>query len=306
MIEVKHATLQYTTFTRAQGVNGVIRDFFKRRKQQVTAVADVSFTIKEGEMVGLIGRNGAGKTTLVKLLTGILPLTQGTIVIDQAHPNERRPQFLKQIGVLLGQRSQLIWDLPPIDTYDMLAALYELRAEQYHARLNWLCEQLAATDLIYLPVRKLSLGQRVKCELIAVLLHEPKYLFLDEPTLGLDLVTQKAIYKILRAENQQNKTTIVTTSHYVKDMEQLADRLLILNQGALIFDDNCDQLVNNLVTRKLFDVEYLAKGQIVKMTWSAAELFSKVAELEPENILTIKQRGVSLEELISQLIEEAR
>ena len=119
-------------------------------------------------------------------------------------------------------------------------------------------------------------------------------------------MTQKAIYKILRAENQQNKTTIVTTSHYVKDMEQLADRLLILNQGALIFDDDCDQLVNNLVTRKLFDVEYLAKGQIVKATWSAAELFSKVAELEPENILTIKQRGVSLEELISQLIEEAR
>lgn len=177
MIEVKHATLQYTTFTRAQGVNGVIRDFFKRRKQQVTAVADVSFTIRGGEMVGLIGRNGAGKTTLVKLLTGILPLTQGTIVIDQALPNERRPHFLKQIGVLLGQRSQLIWDLPPIDTYDMLAALYELWAEQYHARLNWLSEQLAATDLIYLPVRKLSLGQRVKCELIAVLLHEPKYLF---------------------------------------------------------------------------------------------------------------------------------
>ena len=155
----------------------------------------------------------------------------GEIKIDQMLPYQREKVFLKNIGVLLGQRSQLIWDLPAIDTYDMLAAIYELPKQMYNARLTWLSEQLEVTELLYIPVRKLSLGQRVKCELIAALLHRPKYLFLDEPTLGLDFVTQKTIYKILRLENQYHKTTIITTSHYIKDIEQLADKVIILNKG---------------------------------------------------------------------------
>ncbi len=235
MIEVKNATLQYTTFKRSQGLKGVMHDFFKRSVIQVEALSDISLTINEGEMIGLIGRNGAGKTTLIKLLTGILPLRQGEIKIDQMLPYQREKVFLKNIGVLLGQRSQLIWDLPAIDTYDMLAAIYELPKQMYNARLTWLSEQLEVTELLYIPVRKLSLGQRVKCELIAALLHRPKYLFLDEPTLGLDFVTQKTIYKILRLENQYHKTTIITTSHYIKDIEQLADKVIILNKGKIIF-----------------------------------------------------------------------
>lgn len=264
MIEVKNATLQYTTFKRSQGLKGVMHDFFKRSVIQVEALSDISLTINEGEMIGLIGRNGAGKTTLIKLLTGILPLRQGEIKIDQMLPYQREKVFLKNIGVLLGQRSQLIWDLPAIDTYDMLAAIYELPKQMYNARLTWLSEQLEVTELLYIPVRKLSLGQRVKCELIAALLHRPKYLFLDEPTLGLDFVTQKTSYKILRLENQYHKTTIITTSHYIKDIEQLADKVIILNKGKIIFNDKLEQLPKELTTEILFDIDFLNSKSVEK------------------------------------------
>ncbi len=304
MIEVKNATLQYTTFKRSQGLKGVMHDFFKRSVIQVEALSDISLTINEGEMIGLIGRNGAGKTTLIKLLTGILPLRQGVIKIDQMLPYQREKVFLKNIGVLLGQRSQLIWDLPAIDTYDMLAAIYELPKQMYNARLSWLSEQLEVTELLYIPVRKLSLGQRVKCELIAALLHRPKYLFLDEPTLGLDFVTQKTIYKILRLENQYHKTTIITTSHYIKDIEQLADKVIILNKGKIIFTDKLEQLPKELTTEILFDIDFLnSKSVEKKLTCAPDKLNEILAKIPAERILRVSQRGMELEELILQFIK---
>ena len=289
MIEVKNATLQYTTFKRSQGLKGVMHDFFKRSVIQVEALSDISLTINEGEMIGLIGRNGAGKTTLIKLLTGILPLRQGEIKIDQMLPYQRKKVFLKNIGVLLGQRSQLIWDLPE---------------QMYNARLSWLSEQLEVTELLYIPVRKLSLGQRVKCELIAALLHRPKYLFLDEPTLGLDFVTQKTIYKILRLENQYHKTTIITTSHYIKDIEQLADKVIILNKGKIIFNDKLEQLPKELTTEILFDIDFLnSKSVEKKLTCAPDKLNEILAKIPAERILRVSQRGMELEELILQFIK---
>ena len=241
--------------------------------------------ITEGEMLGLIGRNGAGKTTLVKLLTGILPLKQGEIIIDQMQPYQRKKEFLKSIGVLLGQKSQLIWDLPARDTYDMLATIYEIPTQIYRARLLWLSEKLEVTVLLDIPVRKLSLGQRVKCELIAALLHQPKYLFLDEPTLGLDFVTQKTIYQ----------TMIITTSHYIKDIEQLADRVVILNKGKIIFNDQLEHLPHEATTQVLFDVNFLnAKLIEEKLTCTPKKLNEVLAKLPPEKILRVSQRGMEL------------
>ena len=236
-------------------------------------------------MLGLIGRNGAGKTTLVKLLTGILPLKQGEIIIDQMQPYQRKKEFLKSIGVLLGQKSQLIWDLPARDTYDMLATIYEIPTQIYRARLLWLSEKLEVTVLLDIPVRKLSLGQRVKCELIAALLHQPKYLFLDEPTLGLDFVTQKTIYQ----------TMIITTSHYIKDIEQLADRVVILNKGKIIFNDQLEHLPHEATTQVLFDVNFLnAKLIEEKLTCTPKKLNEVLAKLPPEKILRVSQRGMEL------------
>lgn len=246
-------------------------------------------------MLGLIGRNGAGKTTLVKLLTGILPLKQGEIIIDQMQPYQRKKEFFKSIGVLLGQKSQLIWDLPARDAYDMLATIYEIPTQIYRARLLWLSEKLEVTVLLDIPVRKLSLGQWVKCELIAALLHQPKYLFLDEPTLGLDFVTQKTIYQILRLENQTNQTTIITTSYYIKDIEQLADRVVILNKGKIIFNDQLEHLPHEATTQVLFDVNFLnAKSIEEKLTCTPKKLNEVLAKLPPEKILRVSQRGMEL------------
>lgn len=300
---MKNATLQYTTFKRAQGLDGVLHDFFKRDVSQVNALTDVSLKIEDGEMIGLIGRNGAGKTTLVKLLTGILPLKQGEITIDEMVPYQRKKVFLKNIGVLLGQKSQLIWDLPAIDTYDMLAAIYEIPTQEYKSRLNWLSEQLEVTELLATPVRKLSLGQRVKCELIATLLHHPKYLFLDEPTLGLDFVTQKTIYKILRLENHYYNTTILTTSHYIKDIEQLADRVVILNKGEVIFNNDLAKLPHDVTTKVLFDIDFLDDNATKKrLTCSASELMEIITNISSKQLLSITQRGMQLEEVITQFI----
>lgn len=203
---------------------------------------NISFGINQGEKVALLGPNGSGKSTTMKLLSGILAPNSGVIVVNGHCPQKRENRFLKSIGLLAGQKSHLWWDLPAIDSFKLMKALYEISDEPYHTQLNFLIDHLDIRHLIYKQVRKLSLGERVKMDLTLVLLHMPAILFLDEPTIALDYKSQQAITEILNMYNQKFNTTILLTSHYLKDVAYLCDRVIILNEGTKIFDNSLHAL----------------------------------------------------------------
>lgn len=210
---------------------------------------------------------------------------------------------MQQIGVLFGQKSQLSWDLPAIDTLNMLSHIYNIDSQKYHRRLNQLANMLKTEDILKIPVRKLSLGQRVKCDLMCSLIHSPKYLFLDEPTLGLDLVTQESIYEFLREENNQNKTTIILTSHNIRDIQAVSKRLIILAKGKKIFDDLIDNLPVNLEAHNKFVVKSYSsnfKSQITKRI-DEEYLSQYLKDLDSKKIISIYREGISLEDLILEI-----
>ena len=203
MIEIDQLSFDYRTFSKELGLKGALQDIFHRKYQLVPALKDLNLTIKDGEIIGLIGPNGAGKTTLTKLLTGIIQPSSGSVKVAGLIPGSRQKKLLRQIGVMFGQKLQLSWNLPAVDTLNMLAAIYQLKPDRYQARLRELCDLLDICEIVKTPVRKLSLGQRIRCELACSLIHEPSYLFLDEPTIGLDLLTQEKIYNFLKTENRR-------------------------------------------------------------------------------------------------------
>ncbi|MFT8362460.1 MAG: ATP-binding cassette domain-containing protein [Sporolactobacillus sp.] len=243
MIDVVNLCFNYQTYERRSGINGGIQDFFHRQTVQKAALSDVSFTIHDGEIVGLLGKNGAGKTTLTKILTGLVHPSSGQVCVDGFVPYEKKSEFLMQIGLVLGQKSQLNWDLPAMATLHLLKAIYHLSDSNFDSRLAELLHLLGLEALIDTPVRKLSLGERMKFDLTCALLHRPKVLFLDEPTIGLDWESQQAIHTFLKTVNEQQGTTIMLTSHYMKDIEALAGRILMLSKGELVIDKTVDALL---------------------------------------------------------------
>lgn len=222
---------------------GSVRSLFVRKNEVVKAVEDISFAIKEGEFVGFIGPNGAGKTTTLKCLSGLLYPTKGDIKVLGYTPFDRKTAFLKQISLVMGQKNQLWWDLPAMETFLLNKEIYEIPDDRFNEVLDDLTRLLEVEDILHVPVRKLSLGQRMKMELIAALIHSPKVLFLDEPTIGLDVVMQKKIREFLKALNQKYKTTIILTSHYMGDVEELCKRVIVINFGKLLYDGDLDSLV---------------------------------------------------------------
>ncbi|MCL0319303.1 ABC transporter ATP-binding protein [Apilactobacillus xinyiensis] len=305
MIKTQALTFTYESFIKSPGIKGAWHDFFHRQTNTIEALKSNQITINDGEMVGLVGPNGAGKTTFIKLLTGILTPTTGSVIVDDRHPAYREAKYLQKVGILFGQKSQLSWDLPAIDTLNMLAYIYKLPHSRYLQRLNTLVDMLDANQFINQPVRKLSLGQRVRCELICALIHEPKYLFLDEPTLGLDLLTQQHIYKFLRAENRQRHTTILITSHYLKDIEMLSDKLLILVDGKFVYQGNTNQLPVHPSDSDTFECTYLTEnGQTKQVQLDAGELNEFMQKTATHNIVNIKRNGSSLEDFIKKLYLE--
>ncbi|MCF1783298.1 ATP-binding cassette domain-containing protein [Lactobacillus mulieris] len=303
MIKLDNISLKYYSFEKDIGLIGTIKDLFNRKLITVVALDKINLKIYDGELIGLIGPNGAGKTTLTKILTGILKPSSGTALIDNVDPNLHNKQLLQQIGVLFGQKSQLSWDLPAIDTLNMLSHIYNIDSQKYHRRLNQLANMLKTEDILKIPVRKLSLGQRVKCDLMCSLIHSPKYLFLDEPTLGLDLVTQESIYEFLREENNQNKTTIILTSHNIRDIQAVSKRLIILAKGKKIFDDLIDNLPVNLEAHNKFVVKSYSsnfKSQITKRI-DEEYLSQYLKDLDSKKIISIYREGISLEDLILEI-----
>lgn len=241
-IDVHDLRKQFNVQKNREGLAGALKDLFKREYNQITAVKDISFQIPQGEICGYIGENGAGKSTTIKMLTGILVPTSGHIKVNGFVPFKEREKFVKGIGVVFGQRSQLWWDIGVIESFQLLRKVYRVPEAEFRKRLDELVERLQLGELLNRPVRKLSLGQRMRCELVASLLHNPSIVFLDEPTIGLDIVVKTEIRDFLMKINREHGTTILLTTHDLQDIEALCSRVIMLDDGRIIYDGGLDEL----------------------------------------------------------------
>ncbi len=233
------------------GISGALKSLFSPKTKTVQALKGISFTIQPGELVGFIGPNGAGKTTTLKTLSGLLYPTSGFVEVLEYDPWERKPEFLKQIALVMGQKNQLWWDLPAIETFELNRAIYEIPTKNYQEMLHELTELLEIGKLVKTPVRKLSLGQRMRMELVAALLHKPKVLFLDEPTIGLDVVGQQKMRDFIYEYNKKYGATILLTSHNMDDVTNLARRVIVIDSGRILFDGALEELVGKFAKEKI-------------------------------------------------------
>ena len=242
IIQATNLSKSYTTTKRGKGFGGAVKSLFKPEREEVKAVTDINLTIEEGEIVGFLGPNGAGKTTTLKMLTGILFPSSGTCSVLGYTPTDRKPEMLKQLSLVMGNKQQLWWDLPAMDSFLVFKELYEVPEEHFKRRLDQLVEALQISDKIDTQVRRLSLGERMKCELVAALLYAPKVIFLDEPTLGLDVVSQKRIREFLQELHREDGSTILLTSHYMQDVQELCQRVVIIYHGTVVFEGTLETL----------------------------------------------------------------
>ncbi|MEJ5187685.1 MAG: ATP-binding cassette domain-containing protein [Breznakiellaceae bacterium] len=236
IIEVKNLTKYFKNLKRRQGLKGAFLDLFSRNYEYIKAVDGINISIEAGEIVGFIGPNGAGKSTTIKMLTGVLQASGGTIQVNGFNPFTERRFYVQHIGVVLGQRTQLWWDLPVIETYKLLKEIYQIDDKTYYGNLKIFDDLLGLSDLYLKPVRTLSLGQRILCDIAASFLHDPAVIFLDEPTIGLDISVKQKIRQIIRELNRLKKTTIILTSHDVGDIEELAHRIILIDHGKILYD----------------------------------------------------------------------
>jgi len=248
MIEVKALSKSFKVAKRDNGMFSTLKSFINPQFTTVNALTDVSFNISEGEIVGYIGPNGAGKSTTIKIISGILLPDSGTCKILNRIPWENRKEHVKNIGVVFGQRSQLWWDVPVIDSFNLLKDIYSIEKQSYNEMLDLLSISLNLTELLKTPVRQLSLGQRMRCEIAASLLHSPKILFLDEPTIGLDAVSKIEVRNFIKTINKEKKTTVILTTHDMNDIEALAKRIILIGKGKVLQDGNLSQLKSKYIT----------------------------------------------------------
>ncbi|HFE46069.1 MAG TPA: ATP-binding cassette domain-containing protein [Nannocystis exedens] len=245
---------RFTVARRGAGVGAALRALVRRQHETVDAVLDLSLTIQAGERVGLLGPNGAGKTTTLKMLAGLLYPSAGSLKVLGHVPKLREAEFLRSIAMVMGQKRQLSWDLPAVDTFELHRVVYEIARVDYRRRLDELVTLLCAAEIISKPVRTLSLGERMKCELIAALLHSPRVLFLDEPTLGMDVSMQLAIREFIRHYNEDRGATVVLTSHYMEDVAALCPRIVVIDGGQLRFDGGIGELTRRIRPRRRIQV----------------------------------------------------
>ncbi|MEM9089421.1 MAG: ATP-binding cassette domain-containing protein [Cyanobacteria bacterium P01_F01_bin.53] len=256
IIDVHNLGKVYPVAVKEPGMKGTLQHFFRRTYRNVEAVKDVSFSIESGEVVGFLGPNGAGKTTTLKMLTGLIHPSTGNVSVSGHRPFQRKSPFLKQITLVMGQKQQLLWDLPALDSLRINAAIYDLTQAEFRQRVGELADMLDIQAQLKQPVRKLSLGERMKAEMLAALLHRPKVLFLDEPTLGLDVNAQVAVRNFLQDYNERYGSTILLTSHYMADITALCDRVLVIHQGNLIYDGLLDGLLEQFAPYREVAVEF--------------------------------------------------
>lgn len=242
MITMEHVYKSYKVAKRNAGIKEACKAFFRRKTEIVQALSDVSFTISDGEIVGYIGPNGAGKSSTIKILSGILTPEGGVCKVDGRIPWKNRMEHVKNIGVVFGQRSQLWWDVPVIDSFELLKDIYSIPTATYQESLEELTLLLNLQELLKTPTRQLSLGQRMRCEIAASLLHQPKILFLDEPTIGLDAVSKLAVREFIKGINKKRKTTVILTTHDMQDIEALASRIILIGKGRVLLDGTIEDM----------------------------------------------------------------
>jgi ABC-2 type transport system ATP-binding protein len=242
MITMEHVCKSYWIAKRNAGMKEACKALFHREREEIRALRDISFTIEDGEMVGYIGPNGAGKSSTIKILSGILTPDSGQCLVDGRIPWKDRIRHVKEIGVVFGQRSQLWWDVPVIDSFLLLKDIYCIPDPVYHSNVDELTELLHLKELLRTPARQLSLGQRMRCEIAASLLHSPKILFLDEPTIGLDAVSKLAVRDFIRTRNQTHGTTVILTTHDMQDIEALTNRILLIGRGEILMDGTLEEI----------------------------------------------------------------
>ena len=235
-IEIKNLSKTFKKPIRGEGLKGMIKTLFSRKYEEIKAVKDISFSIEEGEIVGYIGANGAGKSTTIKMMCGILHPTSGSVAINNKSFEKHRQEKNKEIGVVFGQKTQLWWDIPLIETFKILKSIYEISDEKYNERFNYLCDLLDLRPFLKQNVRQLSLGQRMRADFAAALLHSPKLVYLDEPTIGLDVLVKDKIRKAIKELNKKDNTTVILTTHDMKDIEELCNRIIIIDKGTILYD----------------------------------------------------------------------
>ena len=319
-IEVQSLTKAFRTYKKQPGFAGAVKGLFRRTYEQVVAVKDVSFRVEPGELVGFLGPNGAGKTTTLKMLAGLLYPTGGAARVLGYVPWKREDGYRRQFALLLGQKNQLWWDLPARESLELNAQIYGLSRAAQERTVAEMSELLAVRDKLNVSVRELSLGERTKMELIAALLHQPKVLFLDEPTIGLDVVSQKTVREFLREHNARHRTTILLTSHYMADIQELCQRVIIIDHGTIFFDGRLSEVVDRFADSKLVTIqcapgphrsaEHLAKyGEVVEHTPGSIRLKVKrervisvcKALLDELPVTDIDIQEVPIEEVIRRI-----
>ncbi len=260
IIEVENLSKNYEYYEKQPGIKASFKALFQRKKMNIKAIEKINFNIDEGELVGFLGPNGAGKTTTLKILSGILHPTDGKARVLGYEPWKRQKEYQKQFALVMGQKNQLWPDLPAMDSFVLNKEIYGLSDKEFKKNLSELVDVLDIKNALDIQVRKLSLGQKMKCELVAALLHKPKVLFLDEPTIGLDVVAQKNIRDFIKRYNRERKTTVMLTSHYMEDISQLCKRIIIINLGKILYDGQLDDLIKKYVPYKLLNITFNDNG----------------------------------------------
>ncbi len=321
MIELRNINKTFKVAKRNAGFKEALKSLFNREYTYIHALKDVSFTIGDGEMVGYIGPNGAGKSSTIKIMSGVMSPDSGECVINGRVPWKDRKAHVSEIGVVFGQRTQLWWDVPVADSFDLLKDIYRISDEDYKRTSSRLIELLDIGEIVKTPARQLSLGQRMRCEIAASLLHNPKILFLDEPTIGLDAVSKIAVRDFIKAVNRENKTTVILTTHDMQDIEALTERILLIGKGRILLDGTLDELKTRNSSRKTLTVVYAGnafpptdKISVVKDIGGHAEIVVDTEEISVAQAIAyvtsvvevkdISVKGASVDETVVSLYKE--
>lgn len=284
IIEVKNLCKTFKKPLREEGLKGMIKALFSRKYEEIKAVDDISFDIEEGEIVGYIGANGAGKSTTIKMMCGILNPTSGEIAVDGLNFDKNRQQINKNMGVVFGQKTQLWWDIPLIETFKILKSIYEVPDDEYKERFEYLCKLLDLESFITQPVRSLSLGQRMRADFAAALIHSPKIVYLDEPTIGLDVLVKDKIRGAIKELNKKYHTTVILTTHDMKDIEELCNRIIIIDKGKLLYDGSLANIKYEFGNEKSVLIPINSQIDVDAMT----SQFEGISVEEKEDKLLIK------------------
>lgn len=295
----------YKTYSKKAGVMGSLKGLLHREYTEKQALKNINLDLQEGQIIGLVGSNGAGKTTLLKILSGLIFPTSGSVTVLGYNPWERDYDFLKQISLLLGQKNQLWWDISARDSYSLLAKIYGIRPDEAKKRIADLAHMFQCEDVLDTQLRRLSLGERMKMEIIGALLHRPKILFLDEPTIGLDILAQSAIRNFLASYVKDYKPLIILTSHYMDDIAQLADKLLLISQGELVYNGTVDTFMQASDMSKKLIYRYQHEVEERSLVYHSAELEKVLHLILSQGVIAdLKTEEVDFEEVIHQFLEK--